>query len=64
MSDARYDLGNGLTIDAEQPDNHKTPELCGKCGVMFYYAGHFCVAEQPEPSKAFKRAIQGYYDGE
>jgi len=63
MGDSSYDLGNGLTIDADNPDRHDKPTLCKKCRVIYYFGGHYCVNEN-QPSKAFKRAIQGYYDGE
>lgn len=63
MSDGRFELGNGLTIDAENPETHEKPGICGECGVLYYFGGHFCV-EKNKPSKAFKRGMKGYYDGE
>jgi len=58
-----YELGNGLTIDAENPETHEGPQFCEKCDILYYFGGHYCP-EENKPSKAFKRGIQGYYDGE
>jgi len=63
MEKGVYELENGLTINAANPKTHDKPGYCSKCGVFYYFAGHYCV-EENKPSKAFKRAIQGYYDGE
>lgn len=56
-----FELPNGLTVTSD-PKKHSTPDICEDCGVLYYFAGHFCT--ERETSKAFKRALQGYYDGE
>lgn len=60
MGDAKFTLRNGLNIDAENPEYHVKPEFCSECKVFYYFGGHLCT----ERSKAFKRGMQGYYDGE
>lgn len=58
-----YELGNGLKINAKNPETHVKPQYCGRCDVLYYFGGHYCT-EKNKPNKAFKRAIQGYYNGE
>lgn len=66
MTDAIYDLPNGLTIDAENPERHDTPFYCRRCEV-FYYFNHICpdnVDFPVQPHTAMKRGMKGMYDGE
>lgn len=66
MTDATFDLPNGLTINAENPDRHDKPKFCRNCKV-FYYFRHICPedVEIPiQPHTAMKRGMKGYYDGE
>jgi len=65
MTEATYTLGNGLHIDAENPENHDTPNYCRNCEV-FYYFNHICpdqVNMPVRPHPAMKRGIKGMFDG-
>lgn len=64
MAHGVFELGNGLTIDASNPETHKTPNYCGECRA-FYYFRHVCPDQVDfpiNPHPAFKRGLKGYFD--
>jgi len=65
MSDAIYELGNGLVINAENPELHSHPGYCVEC-ECFYYFNHICIPKMKKkkrPHTAFKRGQHGYFNG-
>lgn len=63
MNDAAtFQLGNGLSIDAENPEYHAEPDYCTKCEIFYYFGGHFCIEDRKEP--LIKRSMKGYFDGD
>lgn len=51
----RMELPNGMVIDAENPTMHEAPTVCPKCGVSWYFGGHYCVAENESPEEKLKK---------